>query len=140
MERVAEGPSGESIGLADQTTAFPAEMFWYQMEKLKRFGEVGRGRNPAAKREFGETRVRFSLESGPQGESEAEKAESVFWAEEGGGCERMKQKKKKKNADMVLGIIKLTWEIRTWDTCFIFIGDCGISNTKYFNDLTSQLP
>lgn len=100
MTRVAEGANGD-FGLAVQTTELGAEMLWYQTEKLKRLGELGRLRKPAAKREFGERRVLFCWD-GVHGESLEEK-ELSCWAEEGGRFERMKARRmERRKVDMVV--------------------------------------
>ncbi|KAL7000794.1 hypothetical protein U1Q18_001943 [Sarracenia purpurea var. burkii] len=91
ITREPETVMGESW-LADQTTVV-AEMLGYQTEKMKRFEELGRGRNPAAKMEFGESRI--WLWFGRHGEFEKEKDEMLlsFWADNGDGFERRKVKK-----------------------------------------------
>ena len=69
IERAPFPLTGESA-LADQTSVC-AEMLWYQIEKIKRFGVDVDGQNPAAKTELGERRIWFWL--GLHGESEEEK-------------------------------------------------------------------
>jgi hypothetical protein len=70
-------------------------LWWlYQIEKVKRVGEVGRGRKPAAKVELGEMRV--WLRVGCQGEREMLKEEMVVAAEEGEGVERREVRKRRR--------------------------------------------
>jgi hypothetical protein len=70
------------------------ELRWLnQIEKVKRFGEVGMGWKPAAKVELGEMRV--WLRVGCQGEREMLKEEMVA-AEEVEGVERKRRREREK--------------------------------------------
>lgn len=66
-------PVTGNLSLADQMTVVVvgSDKLWYQTEKVKRFRELGFGRNPAAKVELGERRILFWF--GRHGESEEEK-------------------------------------------------------------------
>lgn len=96
MRREAVELRGWLGSLADQTTVV-WEILRYQIEKVKRFGEVGSGWKPAAKRELGERSCLFWVGVHVESEEENEKR---FWENEGGGkFERRKKKRKKR--DMV---------------------------------------
>lgn len=66
-------PVTGNLSLADQMTVVVvgSDKLWYQTEKVKRFRELGFGRNPAAKVELAERRILFWF--GRHGESEEEK-------------------------------------------------------------------
>ena len=90
MVKEADDRTGE-FQLADQTMVWSSERFEYQIEKMKRFGEVGDGRKPAVKVELGERRVRFL--DGFHGDSAMEK-EDIDWANEDEDVKKWIMKKK----------------------------------------------